>query len=152
MVRLPADSWITTGTCVAKGPSPVAEIRIANGLARMKASAVARSSTRKCSGMYTVLSGVQILNSPQGVQKTHVGVSVLVCVPGAAIFCRLLGDRSRLRRHGEPAAIHGFENSIAAAFEQRGSGFVAESFGIGAVTGVAQQLRTVGISDDRFQM
>src|SRR5438874_5877258 len=44
---------ITTGTCVANGSGPLLDTTIANGYARMKASAVAVSSTRKCSGMYT---------------------------------------------------------------------------------------------------
>src|SRR5579871_600363 len=46
------DFSMARGRCVAKGSCPVDEIRMANGLARIKAMACPWSSTRKCSGMY----------------------------------------------------------------------------------------------------
>src|SRR5215471_13602938 len=53
MMRFSPDSRITTGTWVAKGPVSVLETRMVNGFARMKSRAAARSSLRKCSGIYT---------------------------------------------------------------------------------------------------
>src|SRR5215470_11458417 len=63
-VSRPFESSINSGRWLAKGPLWVAEIRIANGLARMNASAIARSSTRLNSGMY-----IQLLDADAGRER-----------------------------------------------------------------------------------
>src|SRR5215831_16545153 len=57
-----------------------------------------------------------------------------------------------LRRDGESAAVDGFEDGVAAARQQGRAGFVAEFFGIGSVTGVAEEFGAVGIGDDGVEM
>src|ERR1700693_6242385 len=49
----PSTSNTERGRCVANGPASVEEIRMAKGLARMKASASPSWRKRKCSGIYT---------------------------------------------------------------------------------------------------
>src|SRR5271165_4141284 len=60
--------------------------------------------------------------------------------------------RSRLRRDRQAAPVNGFEDLIAATGEQRGTGRGTQLFRVVAVTRIAQQFRSVGIGDNRFQM
>src|SRR5215472_13414102 len=57
-----------------------------------------------------------------------------------------------LRRDCQAADIDSFENGIATAGEQCGSGGIAESFRIVSIARVAEEFGAVGGSDDRFQV
>jgi hypothetical protein len=59
---------------------------------------------------------------------------------------------SRLRWHGQAAAVDGFQDLVAAAGEERGAGLVAQLFGIVSVAGVAENASAVGVGNDRFEM
>src|SRR5579859_7002483 len=66
---------------------------------------------------------------------------------GRSALCPL-----RLRQDSEAAAIDGFEDSIATAGQEGGTGGVAELFGIVSVARVAEELGAVGVGDDGFEM
>src|SRR6202030_4247942 len=60
--------------------------------------------------------------------------------------------RSRLRRNRQPAPVDSCEDGVTTTFQKGCAGFVADFFWIVPVAGVAQELGTVGVSDDRFQV